>query len=121
MVNVIYAFIINKTTLKHYIKQGYLPVEGLAWNYAKLKWNLTESNIESMPTNERIEHVVHLRQKTANRWIVVVIILMILASIINEKSKAARTEQQQASAETTTPTEKTAVDTELNNETTSSE
>lgn len=121
LVNVIYAFIINKITLKHYIKQGYLPVEGLGWDYAKLTWNLSASNIESIPTNNNIELAAHIRQKTANRWIVVGIILMIFVTIINERSKASRLEQQQASTETTTPTEETAADTELNSETTSSE
>lgn len=108
LVNVIYAFIINKITLKHYIKQGYLPVEGLAWNYAKLKWNLIASNIESIPSNERVELAAHLRQKTANRWILIGVILMILVTILNERSKTARIEQQQASAETTEATEETA-------------
>ena len=109
LASIVYAFIINKITLKHYVKQGYLPVEGLAWNYAKVKWNLTALSIQTIPSNDSIELTAHLRQKTANRWIVAGIILLILASMLKERLKAVDNEEQQTAIETNTLTEDTNV------------
>jgi hypothetical protein len=123
----IYAFFINKLTAKQYLKKGYLPVEGLAWNYAKAAWNLTVFNIEAIPSNENIEIAAYLRQQTATRWIIISlfspIIIGILAAVSIPKLADARNkvELQKASIEANTLTEEPATDTTRNDEITSTD
>jgi hypothetical protein len=108
----IYAFFINKLTAKHYLKKGYLPVDNLALDYAKAKWNLTELNVEAIPTNKNLELASQLRQRTATRWAMtapIIVIFGILASVAIPKLVKGHEAQQQTAIEANTLTEDTNV------------
>jgi hypothetical protein len=101
----VYAFFINKLTAKNYLKKGYLPVEGLAWNYAKAQWNLTAYNVQTLPTNEGIELTAHVLQQKAMRLaiiipIVSIILLGIVSAVAIPKLADARKQVQQQNMST---------------------
>jgi type II secretory pathway pseudopilin PulG len=82
LAQIVYAFFINKLTAKHYLKKGYLAVEGPEWEYAKLTWSLREFEGKTVPWNDDISLGLVHRNKVVTRWVILSILSPIIFGIL---------------------------------------